>query len=62
MKFLVSPAFDRYGLQEPDNESHIQLQHRALVAKLACKFKYDRCFNAAHIKYREWMTDSKSNP
>ncbi|XP_037811400.1 aminopeptidase N isoform X2 [Lucilia sericata] len=62
MKFLVRPAFDRYGLQEPDNESHIQLQHRALVARLACKFKYDRCYNAAHIKYREWMADPKSNP
>lgn len=61
MKFIVRPAFDRYGLQEPDNESHIQLQHRALVSRLACKFKYDRCFNAAHNKYREWMANPKAN-
>ncbi|XP_013102535.1 aminopeptidase N isoform X2 [Stomoxys calcitrans] len=61
MKFMVRPAFDQYNLQEPDNESHIQLQHRALVAKLACKFKYDRCYNIAHTKYRNWMADPNSN-
>ncbi|XP_054728242.1 aminopeptidase N [Anastrepha obliqua] len=62
MKFIVRPAFDRYGLNEPDNESHIQLQHRAGIARLACKFNYDRCTMAAHRKYREWMSDAKLNP
>ncbi|XP_075148016.1 aminopeptidase N isoform X1 [Haematobia irritans] len=61
MKFMVRPAFDQYNLQEPDNESHIQLQHRALVAKLACKFKYDRCYNIAHTKFRDWMADPNNN-
>ncbi|XP_037943344.1 aminopeptidase N-like [Teleopsis dalmanni] len=62
MKFNVRPAFERYGLNEPDNESHLQLQHRAVVARLACKFNYDRCTMAAHLKYREWMADAKLNP
>ncbi|XP_012161752.1 aminopeptidase N isoform X1 [Ceratitis capitata] len=62
MKFIVRPAFDRYGLNEPDNESHIQLQHRANIARLACKFNYDRCTMPAHRKYREWMSDAKQNP
>ncbi|XP_049305207.1 aminopeptidase N isoform X5 [Bactrocera dorsalis] len=62
MKFIVRPAFDRYGLNEPDNESHIQLQHRANIARLACKFNYDRCTMPAHRKYREWMADPKLNP
>ncbi|KAH8242277.1 hypothetical protein KR038_008937 [Drosophila bunnanda] len=62
MKFIVRPAFDRYGLNEPDNESHLQLQHRALVANLACKFNYDRCTQVAQMKFREWMRDPKKNP
>ncbi|KAH8363302.1 hypothetical protein KR084_008012, partial [Drosophila pseudotakahashii] len=62
MKFIVRPAFDHYGLNEPDNESHLQLKHRALVAYFACKFNYDRCTQVAQIKFREWMRDAKKNP
>ncbi|XP_034112270.1 aminopeptidase N isoform X1 [Drosophila albomicans] len=62
MKFIVRPAFDHYGLNEPDNESHLQLKHRALVASLACKFNYDRCTQVAHMKFRDWMRDAKRNP
>jgi len=50
MKFIVRPAFDHYGLNEPDNESHLQLKHRALVAYFACKFNYDRCTQVAQMK------------
>ncbi|KAH8388432.1 hypothetical protein KR093_006169, partial [Drosophila rubida] len=62
MKFIVRPAFDHYGLNEPDNESHLQLKHRALVANFACKFNYDRCTQVAQMKFREWMRDAKKNP
>lgn len=62
MKFIVRPAFDHYGLHEPDNESHLQLKHRALVAYFACKFNYDRCTQKAQMKFREWMRDPKNNP
>ncbi|KAH8382048.1 hypothetical protein KR009_001575, partial [Drosophila setifemur] len=62
MKFIVRPAFDRYGLNEPDNESHMQLKHRALVANFACKFNYDRCTQVAQMKFREWMRDVRKNP
>ncbi|EDV90658.1 aminopeptidase N isoform X2 [Drosophila grimshawi] len=62
MKFIVRPAFDRYGLHEPDNESHMQLKHRALVANFACKFNYDRCTQVAQTRFREWMRDPKRNP
>ncbi|XP_030375833.1 aminopeptidase N isoform X2 [Scaptodrosophila lebanonensis] len=62
MKFIVRAAFDRYGLNEPDNESHLQLKHRALVANFACKFNYDRCTQAAHKKFRDWMLAPKKNP
>ncbi|XP_016951233.1 aminopeptidase N isoform X2 [Drosophila biarmipes] len=62
MKFIVRPAFDHYGLNEPDNESHLQLKHRALVAYFACKFNYDRCTQVAQVKFREWMRDAKKNP
>lgn len=62
MKFIVRPAFDRYGLNEPDNESHLQLQHRAAVVSLACLFQYDRCTNVAHMAYRKWMADPTTNP
>ncbi|KRG01187.1 aminopeptidase N isoform X2 [Drosophila mojavensis] len=62
MKFIVRPAFDHYGLNEPDNESHLQLKHRALVANFACKFNYDRCTQVAQMKFREWMRDPKKNP
>ncbi|ALC46775.1 sda, partial [Drosophila busckii] len=62
MKFIVRPAFNHYGLNEPDNESHLQLKHRALVASLACKFNYDRCTQVAQMKFREWMKDPKKNP
>ncbi|KAH8332320.1 hypothetical protein KR074_000992, partial [Drosophila pseudoananassae] len=62
MKFIVRPAFDRYGLNEPDNESHLQLKHRALVANFACKFNYDRCTQVAQMKFREWMRDESKNP
>ncbi|XP_065721508.2 aminopeptidase N isoform X2 [Drosophila suzukii] len=62
MKFIVRPAFDHYGLNEPDNESHLQLKHRALVAYFACKFNYDRCTQVAQMKFREWMRDAKKNP
>lgn len=57
MRFIVRPAFDHYGLEEPENESHLQLMHRARVVRLACKFNYDRCTNAAQLRYREWMRD-----
>ncbi|XP_041449486.1 aminopeptidase N isoform X2 [Drosophila obscura] len=62
MKFVVRPAFDQYGLNEPDNESHLQLKHRALVANFACKFNYDRCTQVAQSKFREWMRNTKKNP
>ncbi|XP_017131390.1 aminopeptidase N isoform X2 [Drosophila elegans] len=62
MKFIVTPAFDHYGLNEPDNESHLQLKHRALVAYFACKFNYDRCTQVAQRKFRDWMKDPKKNP
>ncbi|XP_017052623.1 aminopeptidase N isoform X2 [Drosophila ficusphila] len=62
MKFIVRPAFEHYGLNEPDNESHLQLKHRALVAYFACKFNYDRCTQSAQIKFREWMRNPKKNP
>lgn len=62
MKFIVRPAFDHYGLNEPDNESQLQLKHRALVANFACKFNYDRCTQVAQMKFREWMRDPKKNP
>uniref|UniRef100_A0A6P4FGB9 Aminopeptidase N isoform X3 n=1 Tax=Drosophila rhopaloa TaxID=1041015 RepID=A0A6P4FGB9_DRORH len=62
MKFIVSPAFDHYGLNEPDNESHLQLKHRALVAYFACKFNYDRCTQVAQTKFRQWMRDARMNP
>ncbi|KAH8295316.1 hypothetical protein KR018_009945, partial [Drosophila ironensis] len=62
MKFIVRPAFDRYGLNEPDNESHLQLRHRALVANFACKFNYDRCTQVAQMKFRDWMRDARKNP
>ena len=62
MKFIVRPAFDRYGMNEPDNESHLQLQHRSNIAKLACKYNYDRCTMTAHAMYRNWMADNKKNP
>ncbi|XP_068153557.1 aminopeptidase N isoform X1 [Drosophila tropicalis] len=62
MKFIVRPAFDHYGLNEPDNESHLQLKHRALVANFACKFNYDRCTQVAQMRFREWMRDAKKNP
>ncbi|EDW27974.1 GL27230 [Drosophila persimilis] len=62
MKFIVRPAFDQYGLNEPDNESHLQLKHRALVANFACKFNYDRCTQVAQSKFREWMRNTKKNP
>ncbi|XP_041674632.1 aminopeptidase N isoform X2 [Drosophila eugracilis] len=62
MKFIVVPAFSHYGLNEPDNESHLQLKHRALVAYFACKFNYDRCTQVAQTKFREWMRNPKKNP
>lgn len=62
MKFLVKPAFDHYGLHEPDNESHMQLKHRALVANFACKFNYDHCTQEAQLKFREWMREPRKNP
>ncbi|KAH8407044.1 hypothetical protein KR222_004776, partial [Zaprionus bogoriensis] len=62
MKFIVRPAFDHYGLNEPDNESHLQLKHRALVANFACKFNYDRCTQVAQTKFRDWMRNANQNP
>lgn len=55
MRFIVLPAFDKYGLEEPDGESHLVLAHRARVAYLACKFNYDRCTNTAQRKFRGWI-------
>ncbi|XP_055851068.1 aminopeptidase N isoform X3 [Episyrphus balteatus] len=57
MRFIVRPAFDHYGLNEPSDATHTQLMHRARVARMACKFNYDRCTTAAQLKYREWMTN-----
>ncbi|XP_055901908.1 aminopeptidase N isoform X2 [Eupeodes corollae] len=57
MKFIVRPAYDDYGLVEPSDATHAQLMHRARVARMACKFNYDRCTTAAQLKYREWMTN-----
>lgn len=58
---VVRPAYDLYGLNEPDGESHNNLIHRARVVKYACFFNYDRCTNAAQLKYREWMIKPQLN-
>lgn len=61
MRFIVRPAFEQYGLNEPDNGSHKMLAHQAVVVEYACRYNYDRCTNAAQLKYREWMRDAKRN-
>ncbi|KAL5282628.1 hypothetical protein ACFFRR_005619 [Megaselia abdita] len=55
MRYIVLPAFNHYGLEEPEGESHLALAHRARVASLACKFNYDRCTNTAQRKFRDWI-------
>lgn len=55
MRYIVLPAFNNYGLEEPEGESHLVLSHRARVASLACKFNYDRCTNIAQLKFRNWI-------
>ncbi|XP_037909799.1 aminopeptidase N isoform X2 [Hermetia illucens] len=62
MKFIVRPAFDHYTLDEPDSGDELTLTHHSRVVELACNYNYDRCTNAAQLKYREWMRDPKNNP
>lgn len=55
MRYIVLSAFNHYGLEEPENATHLALAHRARVASLACKFSYDRCTNNAQRKFRDWI-------
>ncbi|GAB0092441.1 Aminopeptidase [Sergentomyia squamirostris] len=61
MRHIVLPAFQHLGFDEKDDESHVQLLHRARIVKLACNFDYDRCTNRAQFLFREWIRVPRVN-
>ncbi|XP_055677770.1 aminopeptidase N isoform X2 [Lutzomyia longipalpis] len=61
MRHIVLPAFQHLGFDEKDDETHVQLLHRARVVQLACTFGYDRCTNRAQFLFREWIRIPKIN-
>uniref|UniRef100_A0A1B0D793 Aminopeptidase n=1 Tax=Phlebotomus papatasi TaxID=29031 RepID=A0A1B0D793_PHLPP len=61
MLHCVLPAYNSLGFDEQENETHVQLLHRARIVKLACTFGHDRCTNRAQYLFREWIRVPKVN-
>lgn len=61
MRYVIKPIYNELGFDEKDNESHVQLMHRARVIQHACFYNYVYCTNRAQLLFRDWMSERTKN-
>lgn len=49
------------GFDEKDDETHVELMHRARVVQHACFYNYVYCTNRAQLLFRDWMSEKTKN-
>lgn len=61
MKYIIKLAYNELDFEELDDETDVELLHRARVVELACEFGIDRCTNTAQLLFREWFGNKVDN-
>jgi aminopeptidase N len=61
MKFIIKLPYEELGFEELDDETDVELLHRARIVDLACEFGIDRCTNTAQLLFREWIGNKAEN-
>ena len=62
IKFLIKTTYESLqGFNELEDETDVQLLHRARIIELACEFGIDRCTNTAQLLFREWIGNKAEN-
>lgn len=61
MKFIIKNAYEALGFDELEDETDVELLHRARIVELACEFGIDRCTNTAQLLFREWIGNKAEN-
>ena len=61
MKRIIKTPYEALGFEELDDETDVELLHRARIIDLACEFGIDRCTNTAQLLFREWIANKAEN-
>jgi aminopeptidase N len=61
MKFIIKSPYEALGFAELEDETELELLHRARIVELACEFGIDRCTNTAQLLFREWIGNKAEN-
>jgi aminopeptidase N len=61
MKFIIKNPYEALGFEELEDETDVELLHRARIVDLACEFGIDRCTNTAQLLFREWIANKAEN-
>lgn len=61
MKYVIKLPYEELGFEELEDESDVELLHRARIVDLACEFGIDRCTNTAQLMFREWIGNKVEN-
>lgn len=61
MKYLIKLPYEELGFEELEDETDVELLHRARIVEMACEFGIDRCTNTAQLMFREWIGNKVEN-
>lgn len=61
MKHIVRVPYEELGFEELEDETDVELLHRARIVELACELGIDRCTNKAQLLFREWISNKAEN-
>lgn len=62
MKFIIKDTYESLnGFVELEEETDVELLHRARIVEMACEFGIDRCTNTAQLLFREWIGNKVEN-
>lgn len=61
MKYVIKLPYDALGFDEIEEETDVEILHRARIVDMACEFGIDRCTNRAQLLFREWIANKVEN-
>lgn len=61
LRHVIKPIYLSLGFDEKEDETHVELMHRARVVQHACFYNYVYCTNRAQLLFRDWMSEKTKN-